>query len=453
MIKKTLTKQLIISLVLVLGFTAYIAKAEEPSITDQEPANLAVCDHNEDGKRNLSDVGMFAQCAETFDANGDGFHDLTDVNFYAVNNQDNTWCATEFDCVAKPIVETPELLVPAETLNVCDHNGDDKRNLSDVGYFASCINTFDVNGDNAHDLVDISLYTANNQNPEFCSAFVCETEPQVLTQSSELLVPAETLDICDHNGDKKRNLSDVGIFATCKDTFDLNDDGVHDLADIAIYAANNDNDDWCAEFACLPASAKTTSLGFGGGISAPDASKISATVSCEQVDIAWETSKDSLTWLVYGDSTVYDQEYKNEDFSPNHSVILLDLPYNTTYNYMVKTEGLAGDKKDDYNYTFTTPTAEQCGVVLGEKISNVEVDDITGPIEEEKQPEECKYSSPDQDVLGKTDWEDGTLLRGCGPEIYVIENQQKRHITSLSELLNYIGQRIYNVTNDILSLF
>ena len=67
--------------------------------------------------------------------------------------------------------------------------------------------------------------------------------------------------------------------------------------------------------------------------------------------------------------------------------------------------------------------------------------------------EVCTYSTPDEDVLGKTDWEDGTLLRGCGPEVYRIENQEKRHVTSFSELLNYIGERIYNVTNDILDLF
>ena len=59
----------------------------------------------------------------------------------------------------------------------------------------------------------------------------------------------------------------------------------------------------------------------------------------------------------------------------------------------------------------------------------------------------------DEDISDQTEWADGSLLRGCGSQVYIIENQQKRHIKSLSELFNYIGQRIYNVKNTVLNLF
>lgn len=58
----------------------------------EEPAELAVCDFNLDGNRDLSDLGIFAQCQDSFDANNDGVHDLIDISLYAQNNDSNSWC-------------------------------------------------------------------------------------------------------------------------------------------------------------------------------------------------------------------------------------------------------------------------------------------------------------------------------------------------------------------------
>jgi len=345
-------------------------------------------------------------------------------------------------------VETPT------TLAICDHNGDNVRNLSDVAIFAGCTDTFDVNGDNIHDLADVAIYASNNQNNAWCaSEFVCnptvvpEEAPESTLEGLTIVNP--TLNICDHNGDNIRNLTDVAMFAGCTSTFDVDGNGYHDLVDVTLYASKNQDNAWCAsEFVCDPATEETANMS-GGGVSAPDVSKLSSEISCEQVDLTWETSKDSLTWIVYGQTTGYGDEFASEDFSSAHNFSLFGLPYDTTYNYMVKTKAIAGASKNDYNYSFTTPSAESCGVVLGKKIS---IEDPEPKVLGEKE-EVCTYSTPDEDVLGKTDWEDGTLLRGCGPEVYRIENQEKRHVTSFSELLNYIGERIYNVTNDILDLF
>ena len=432
-------------LVILTSFSGVVANAEPNTQNSESVAPLAVCDHNGDHVRNLSDVGMFAQCKDTFDANGDGIHDLLDVSAYAANNQNDNWCATEFHC--QPVPNKQEDVVISDPLILCDHNGDGKRDVSDAGIFTSCKDTFDANGDNVHDLTDVSLYAQNYDDPYFCAhTFVCQPEEKS-TLSTEVSEPVvDTLNVCDHNKDGKRNVSDVGMFAQCKDTFDVNGDNIHDVSDLGLYTTNSQNDKWCeSNFVCNPAPVASKAT-FGAGISAPDPSNIEASVSCDQVDISWDTSKDSLTWLVYGEDTSYGDEYKSDNYASQHLVTLSDLPYDTTYNYMVKTQAVSGDSKDDYNYSFTTPSAEQCGQVLGEKIVNEEELVV-------EEPEVCTYMTPDQDVLGQTEWADGTLLRGCGPEVYRIENQQKRHIKDLAELLQYIGQRIYNVTNDVLNLF
>jgi len=53
---------------------------------------LNFCDHNYDGKIDLSDVALFENCKDTFDANDDGKHDLTDIGLYSANYQDIKWC-------------------------------------------------------------------------------------------------------------------------------------------------------------------------------------------------------------------------------------------------------------------------------------------------------------------------------------------------------------------------
>ena len=61
-------------------------------IGSDSASSYAVCDHNNDGLYNLSDIALFAGCQKTFDADDDGDHDLTDVVLYASNHDDQTWC-------------------------------------------------------------------------------------------------------------------------------------------------------------------------------------------------------------------------------------------------------------------------------------------------------------------------------------------------------------------------
>ena len=382
---KNLRTQVIFSLVILMGLGALIVNAEEVVIIPEEPKveTLAICDHNDDGLRNLVDVAIFAGCTDTFDANDDGIHNLADAGEYVVNNQSGTWCKDTLKCVATPKVVVQEVIVtptPA-TLNICDHNGDHVRNLTDVAMFAGCTSTFDVNADGVHDLEDVALYATHNQDDSWCATnFDCEATPIVDP------IPA-------------------------------------------------------------------TTSGSGGGSTSITVSNLSVDSSCENTTITWETNLDSLTWMNYGDeSENYSSEFQNTEYSHDHLVSLEDLEYDTTYYYKVATKGHSGAVKENSEASFTTISAEQCGIVLGEKIE-AEEELIPEPKVLGEKEEVCTYMTPDEDVLGQTEWADGTLLRGCGPEVYRIENQQKRHIKSLSELFNYIGQSIYNVKNSVLNLF
>jgi len=167
--------------------------------------------------------------------------------------------------------------------------------------------------------------------------------------------------------------------------------------------------------------------------------------------ISWDTSKDSLTWLLYGENSNYGSEYKGGDYLFNHSFTIKDLNPNTEYHYIINTEGADGQKKLDYDRIFTTMSNEQCGLVLGEKIKEEPAPEVLGVQEVLGLKKSlCKL---DEDVLGQTQWVEGSLIRGCDMKIYRIEDQEKHYIKNFEELLKYIGQRIYNVSDDITSLF
>lgn len=211
--KKNISKQLIVLLAILASTSFLVAQAKEKEVATDDylgsfqatniemvdalevvPAGLAICDHNHDGLRNLTDVSIFATCKDTFDANNDGDHDLSDVALYTSNNQDNDFCYNMFSCTPAP-VETNQAnpnSVGSDTtgLAICDHNNDGLRNLSDVSLLAICKNTFDADNDGDHDLVDVTLYTSNYQDNEWCRINLSECTPQ---PSGLNLPPAATL--------------------------------------------------------------------------------------------------------------------------------------------------------------------------------------------------------------------------------------------------------------------
>jgi hypothetical protein len=195
----------------------------------------------------------------------------------------------------------------------------------------------------------------------------------------------------------------------------------------------------------------------GGGKTPPDISDILAVTSCQNdATITWNTSKDSLTWMIHGLTQTYGEEILSTDYVSSHSVLLAGLEPGTTYHYLVKSKGVDNAAKVDYDRTFTTPTAESCGdtpppppppgptppEVLGEKILSC---DFMRP---------SHSTGPDVDIDQIFQYPDGSLLRdACSAEmmVYLLREQKKWHIPSWQYLHdNYLGQRIYNVLTDVL---
>ena len=56
-------------------------------------------------------------------------------------------------------------------------------------------------------------------------------------------------------------------------------------------------------------------------------------------------------------------------------------------------------------------------------------------------------------VAGIKVYGDGSLLRGTDKKVYIIENGAKRHVVNLEELIDYICKKIYDVTDDVLALY
>lgn len=193
---------------------------------------------------------------------------------------------------------------------------------------------------------------------------------------------------------------------------------------------------------CIVEADQIPVSGGSGGSIAPNISSIYTAPQCTNTVISWLTSSSVPTWIVYGTkSGVYTNEYKDNLNATGHSITLIDLKPATTYYFQIKMEKLGGTVVTSEERTFTTNT--NCGQVLGQKIKectwNWRVDGSTGP---------------DSDVVGVTQFSDGTLLRGCSsPAIYRIENQKAVHLRTLKELSKYIGQRIYNVLDSTLNLF
>ncbi|MDP2812627.1 MAG: PA14 domain-containing protein [bacterium] len=205
--------------------------------------------------------------------------------------------------------------------------------------------------------------------------------------------------------------------------------------------------------------------GGGGGSNPPDVSNVLVNTNCQNTQISWNTSKDSLTKLLYGETTELDTEYKSVDYKANHIVNLESLKPNTKYYYIVHTRGYDGMTAFDSVRSFITPSAESCGLVLGEKIEE-EQEQAQAPTMPQvlgTREYTCNFQRPggssgvDADIAGIFNFPDGTLIRHeCDPEmkVYIIRDQQKWHIPNLNYLSKYyFGKRIYNIDRLALELY
>lgn len=181
------------------------------------------------------------------------------------------------------------------------------------------------------------------------------------------------------------------------------------------------------------AEQRSSGGGGGGGIIPLNIFNVQNSLIGNSANITWETSRQSLTWMLYGTSTSYGSEYQSVNYNTAHTLALTDLEPGTTYHYQIRAKDSANNSTYDIDRTFTTlGTFPQ---VLGIK-ENACTPDVDG------------------DIKGVMQFIAGSLIRGCGPEVYHVLGNNVYHIPSWQYLHDhYFAQRIYNVTDEVIAQY
>ena len=135
---------------------------------------------------------------------------------------------------------------------------------------------------------------------------------------------------------------------------------------------------------------------FPGGVgdfTPPSISNIKVTTADTYATITWETSKPSISWILYGTTTVYDLEIKTTTSTLSHSLTLTNLSASTTYHYQIKSKDRAGNIGSYPDKTFTTLAPEVVPEEVIEKVPEVIVKPIAEMTIAELQAEIVKITA------------------------------------------------------------
>jgi hypothetical protein len=258
--------------------------------------------------------------------------------------------------------------------------------------------------------------------------------------------------------------------------------------------------------ACVAENRSSSGGGGGGGYSAFNIFNVQNSLDGTSANVTWQTNRQSLTWMLYGTSTSYGSEYQGANYHTAHTLELTNLLPATLYHYQVRAKDASNNTVYDIDRTFTTPGFVP--QVLGTKESACKVD-VDGDIKGVMQfiagsliracgpqvyhvlgnnmyhipnwqylhdnyfaqriynvaPEVLEqYGQTVTDdtsvrgngakkVAGAKLYADGTLLKAKDGKIYVIVDGKKVHIVSLEDLKKYAGNKMYNVSDQILNQY
>ena len=454
----------------------------------------AVADLNSDGLVNIVDFGMLGQWY------GDGDNDSCYGQFQSTYTFDNyleiDWC----NGLVKGITDSFNTSVGNPNYStIFDLNNDGSVDVSDQGMMAS------INGDQAicypyytPPLLTVPEETGNGQ---WCSALYGLFQTAYNN-------PANYNAVADINNDGVVSISDFGMLAemygnkddaTCyaqfedptdnfhfnegnhlnidwcnglwqgiqdsfhsvlgdadySSLFDLNGDNSIDLLDEAIVAGLLGQDDQSACYPYYVPPMPTWGGGGGGGGGGEvifDIYNINVVPELTSATITWTTNYPATSELSYGLDTSYGQEYNDTLFKLQHEAILPVLTSGTEYHFLISATKPSSVTEQDKDRTFTTlgePFVEEEEVIEEEIVEEEK-------IEPEVLGEKIEACIPDIDVdiIDTIVFEEKSLLRGCGPEVYLLKNDMLVHIPTWQDLHDkYFAHRIYNVSDEVLDLY
>ncbi len=100
-------------------------------------------------------------------------------------------------------------------------------------------------------------------------------------------------------------------------------------------------------------------IALAGDTTAPSISEINVVAKSNAAIITWQTNEQSISWLVYGETTTYGEEVKTTTYITSHSVTLGNLNPSTAYHYQIKSKDSSGNIGTHTDRIFTTPALEE----------------------------------------------------------------------------------------------
>ena len=307
----------------------------------------------------------------------------------------------------------------------------------------------DLNNDGVVNLVDLAMMAAMYGNGDDAVCYAQFQDPSAnfhFDEGSHL-----NIDWC--NG-LWQGISDNFNTVVGDSLFDLNNDGAIDIVDQAMVAALIGQGDQAVCYAYyvppMPTWGGGGGGGGGGGTVVFDIFNINIIPELTAVTITWNTNYPATSEMVYGLDTSYGQEYNDTLYKLQHEAILSGLESGTEYHFLISATKPSSETEQDEDRVFTT---------LGEPVVEEEVVEeppLEPPLEPEVLGEKINVCIPDIDVdiINTITFDEKSLLRGCGPEVYLMKNNMLVHIPSWQELHDkYFAHRIYNVSNEVLDLY
>jgi len=110
-----------------------------------------------------------------------------------------------------------------------------------------------------------------------------------------------------------------------------------------------------------PASSSGGGTPISSDTVAPLISDVNFEVTRTIATITWQTNENSISWIIYGETTDYGKEIKTTTYSTSHSITLINLTPDVAYHFQIKSKDSTGNIGSSTDRSFTTLAARIAG--------------------------------------------------------------------------------------------